>query len=71
MNRDPHDSLAIEVGDRLELADGSIVTVDSNPHDGVWLFCTFVSGPDQSLVGKNEQPVYGTDVAKILQEDER
>lgn len=62
MPRDPHDSLAIEPGTHLRLTDGSIVRVDTNPEDGVWLFCTYLSSPDDSMIGETEVPVYGTDV---------
>jgi len=34
----------LEPGTRMELRDGSIVTVVENPHDGVWVVCQGVSG---------------------------
>ena len=68
--RQPHDSMAIAEGDRLRLNDGSVVSVDFNPRDGVWLFCTYESSPDDSLVGQSQQPVYGTEVAAFVEGEE-
>lgn len=69
MSRNPQDSLQIEEGDRLRLSDGSVVEVTANPRDGVWLFCTYLSSDDASLVGATEQPVYGSDVVGFVEED--
>lgn len=58
MSRSHEDALTIEVGDQLVLKDGSVVVVDENPRDGVWLFCSYLSSPDESLAGQRDQPVY-------------
>jgi hypothetical protein len=66
--RDAQDSLQIKVGEKLKLADESIVIVKDNPMDGIWLFCQYIVSPDATLIGL-EQPVYGTDVVAFVNEE--
>lgn len=66
--RDAANSLQIKVGERLKLADDSIVIVRDNPMDGIWLFCQYIASPDSTLIGL-EQPVYGTDVVAFMNEE--
>lgn len=44
----------VEVGERLRLTDGRVVTVTDNPRDGLWIFCA-----DESA---EETPVLATEV---------
>ncbi len=60
--RSHEDSLRLVAGDRLTLADGSVVEITENPRDGVWLFCTYLSSPDADLQGRRDEAVYTTDV---------
>jgi hypothetical protein len=50
-------------GDRIELLDGSVRVVTSNPRDGVWILC---QGPDSSVGGDELVPL--TDVRNLRHE---
>lgn len=65
MTNPGQDALSLKVGDRLLLSDGAVVEVTENPRDGVWLFCRYLSSPDGSLVGSEDQAVFATDVVGL------
>jgi hypothetical protein len=60
-------ALSLEPGDRLKLGDGTVAEVTENPQDGVWLFCTVISSPDESLAGAVDHPIYATDVVSFAE----
>lgn len=60
-------TIDIPVGARIELEDGSIVKVNDNPRDGMWVFGNYEANPsDPSLVGEGDHPIFAPDIARIL-----
>jgi hypothetical protein len=56
----PLNLLHVSPGDRLELADGSIVEVVENPRDGAWVVCKPVGGSDA-----DKEAVFIGDIAGV------
>lgn len=59
------DAAALQPGTRVQLADGTIMRVTSNPGDGVWLF----GEPDQRGDGDGsgrEEPIFADDIKSAL-----
>jgi hypothetical protein len=52
-------------GMQIELVDGAVAEIVSNPLDGVWVFARYLSSPaDPSRVG-NEDMIFAQDIAAI------
>ncbi len=60
--------LELQSGDQLKLLDGAVVVVVSNPEDGMWVICNYLSHPtNPGLVGAGEQPVFAHDIGSVLE----
>lgn len=59
--------LELGPGTRIALLDGAVAEVVENPRDGVWLFCRYLSHPDDAtLVDGRERPVFAHDIQDVL-----
>lgn len=60
--------LDLQPGNRLRLLDGGIVEVVSNPEDGMWVICNYLSHPTNAgVVNSGEQPVFAHDIAAVIE----
>lgn len=60
-------SVDIPVGARIELEDGSIVKVNDNPRDGMWVFGNYEKNlSDPSLVSDKDHPIFAPDILRVL-----
>ncbi|HYI94980.1 MAG TPA: hypothetical protein VEX68_15660 [Bryobacteraceae bacterium] len=57
----PIDFVAVAIGTRLEMSDGSFVEVVDNPRDGMWLICRRVLA--DGVLSETEETVFVYDVA--------
>ena len=61
------DLLDVDAGATLRLFNGATVQVRYNPRDGMWLFCQYLSHPeDQSLLDGKEHAVFAQDIERIV-----
>lgn len=52
---------------KIQLVNGAIARVVSNPKDGVWIFARYLSSPeDPSLVG-TEDMVFAQDILQVVE----
>ncbi len=52
-------------GTQIELVDGAVAEVVSNPLDGVWVFARYLSSPgDPARIG-SEEMIFAQDIASI------
>lgn len=62
---DPINVRFIAPGTQIQLADGTVAEVVSNPADGVWLFARYLESPrDPALVGQEEM-IFAQDVVEV------
>lgn len=56
----------LEPGQQLDLADGAVVEVVENPRDGMWVFCRYLSSPENpALVDGEEHPVFAASILAV------
>ena len=55
----------LEPGTAVELADGAVAEIVTNPGDGMWLFARYLTSPrDPTLVGREEM-IFAPDVVAV------
>jgi hypothetical protein len=56
-------------GTQIELADGAVAEIVSNPMDGVWVVARYLSSPADPTVVGNEEMIFAQDIAGIRATD--
>ena len=59
--------LHLKPGTKIRLTNGNIAEVMSNPMDGFWVTCRYLSStPDPDLEG-TEELIYAMDIAEVIE----
>ena len=67
MSREVVDARLLETGNKIELENGAIAEVVSNPRDGMWVFGRFLSHPDDSVVqGNMDHAIFAPEIVRQI-----
>lgn len=69
MSREVVDARLLEKGNRIEMENGAIAEIVSNPRDGMWVFGRFVSHPDAEMMRKDgEHAIFAPEILRRIED---
>ena len=57
----------LKAGDKIKISHGATAVVVSNPLDGVWIFASYLTSPEDTSLEGTEDMIFAQDIIEVLE----